>query len=185
MTPIFFKTQIDFRKWLKKNYHKEKEILVGFYKVDSGRESITWPQSVDEALCFGWIDGIRRSIDKSSYCIRFTPRKKTSIWSTINIQKADELIRTGLMQPAGLELFQNRDPEKSKIYSFENERKELPASFRKKFKSNKSAWNFFVKQAPSYQKTVIHWIMAAKREPTQHARLTKLIIESSKQKRIV
>jgi uncharacterized protein YdeI (YjbR/CyaY-like superfamily) len=129
MTPTFFKTQEEFRKWLEENHLTETELLAGFYKVDSGKPSITWPQSVDEALCFGWIDGVRKSIDKERYCIRFTPRKPTSIWSAVNIRKVEEFIKKGQMQPAGLEAYENRKDEKSKIYSFENETKELANNF--------------------------------------------------------
>src|SRR6476469_3818916 len=117
MVPTFFAKQSDFRKWLQKNHKKETELLVGFYKVGSGKLSITWPQSVDEALCFGWIDGVRKSIDKDSYQIRFCQRKPTSIWSAINIKKIDELSRQGLMQPAGHASFEKRTETKSKIYS--------------------------------------------------------------------
>src|SRR5690349_22728597 len=108
MTPVFFAKQSDFRKWLQKNHKKETELLVGFYKVGSGKPSMTWPESVDEALCFGWIDGVRQSIDKDSYQIRFTPRKPTSIWSTINVKKFEELVKKGLMQPAGFASFEHR-----------------------------------------------------------------------------
>ncbi len=183
MQPIFFPKQIDFRKWLEENHKKEKELLVGFYKVGSGKPSITWPQSVDEALCFGWIDSVRKSIDKESYCIRFTPRKPTSIWSAINIKKVEELTKQGLMQPAGIDAFKKLKEEKSKIYSFENEAKELTEDFETKFKANKKAWDFFSTQAPSYKKMIVHWIMSAKQEETKLTRLNKAITESEKQKR--
>jgi uncharacterized protein YdeI (YjbR/CyaY-like superfamily) len=121
MTATFFAKQSEFRKWLDKNHKKETELLVGFYKINSGKPSMTWSQSVDEALCFGWIDGVRKSIDKDSYQIRFTQRKPTSIWSAVNIKKIEELTKQGLMQPAGLVSFENRKENKSKIYSYENE----------------------------------------------------------------
>ncbi|MES2284383.1 MAG: YdeI/OmpD-associated family protein [Bacteroidota bacterium] len=184
MEPTFFAKQSDFRKWLEKNHKKEKELLVGFYKVDSGRPSMTWSQSVDQALCFGWIDGIRRSIDKDSYSIRFTPRKATSIWSAINIKKIEELTKLGLMQPAGLASFKLRKEHRSKIYSHEREAQKLPADLERKFKANKKAWGFFTTQAPSYQKVIIHWIMAAKQETTQLTRLGKVIAESAEHKRL-
>jgi len=183
--PTFFKTQLDFRKWLEKNHRQKKELLVGFYKVKSGKPSITWPQSVDEALCFGWIDGIRKSIDEKSYTIRFTPRKKTSIWSAINIKKIETLTKQGLMRPEGLASFKHRKENKSRIYSHENEAKELSSLYEKKFKANKSAWVFFATQAPSYRKVIIHWIMNAKQEETRLKRLDKTIKESAKQKRII
>jgi uncharacterized protein YdeI (YjbR/CyaY-like superfamily) len=178
MTATFFPKQSDFRKWLKGNHKKETELLVGFYKVGSGKPSITWPQSVDEALCFGWIDGVRRSIDEHSYCIRFTQRKITSTWSAVNINKMEELIKKGLMQPAGLASFEKRKENRSRIYSYEKEPAKLADAYVKKFKSNKKAWTFFTSLAPSYQKLGIHRVMDAKQEKTQLSRLEKLISES-------
>ncbi len=184
MKPIFFLSQLEFRKWLKKYHKKETELLVGYYKVGSGKPSMTWSQSVDEALCFGWIDGIRKSIDGESYSIRFTPRNVTSIWSTINIKKVKELTRQGLMHPAGLEVYRNRKKEKSGVYSFESGSKKFSKKFERKFKANKKGWDFFTKQAPSYKKMIIHWIMSAKQEKTQLSRFEKIMIESEKQKRL-
>jgi uncharacterized protein YdeI (YjbR/CyaY-like superfamily) len=185
MTPLFFTNQDDFRKWLAENHKKETELLVGFYKKESGRPTMTWSQSVDQALCFGWIDGVRKSIDKDSYCIRFTPRRPTSIWSDINIQKIEELKKEGLIQPSGIAAFKNRKASKSRIYSFETETKKLPDQFELKFKANIIAWDFFTRQAPSYQKTIIHWIVTAKQEKTKLTRLVRTITESEKQKRIL
>ena len=184
MTPIFFSNQQEFRKWLTKNHKKETELIVGYYKVNSGKPSMTWSQSVDQALCFGWIDGVRRSIDSESYCIRFTPRKPTSKWSEVNLKKVAELSKQGLMQPSGVEIFMKRKVEESKIYSFENAGKQLAQNLEKKFKANKAAWSFFTKQAPSYKKMIVHWITSAKREETQLTRLEQAITESVKQKRI-
>jgi uncharacterized protein YdeI (YjbR/CyaY-like superfamily) len=184
MMPVFFHDQQEFRRWLEKNHKSKSELLVGYYKVSSEKPSMTWSQSVDEALCFGWIDGIRRSIDNESYCIRFTPRKPTSIWSNVNIKKAEELNRKGLMKQSGLEVFNNRKTSKSGIYSFENEPSKLNDSFENIFKASKLAWEFFLKQAPSYQKTIFRWIMSAKQEKTQLSRLNKTIVASEKQKRI-
>ena len=178
MRPTFFATPSDFRKWLKVNHRKESELLVGFYKVDSGKPSMTWSRSVGEALCFGWIDGVRRSIDKESYCIRFTPRRKTSTWSAVNIRKAEELTRQGFMQPAGLDVFGHRKEENSAIYSFENETKRLDRRYENRFRANKKAWKFFMAQAPSYRKVIIHLIMTAKREATRLNRLEKAIAAS-------
>ena len=163
MTPTFFSSPSEFRDWLEKNHKTEVEILVGFYKVDSGKQNMTWSQSVDEALCYGWIDGVRKSIDNVSYCIRFTQRKRSSNWSSVNIKKVGELKKKGLMQPAGIEAFSNRKEEKSNIYSFESDPKGLTDSFVNKFKSNKKAWDFFTKQGLSYQKTITHWVTSAKR----------------------
>ncbi len=184
MKPVFFSNQLEFRKWLNINHKKKTELLVGYYKVGSGKPSITWSQSVDEALCVGWIDGIRKSIDKDSYCIRFTPRRETSIWSAININKVKKLTELGLMQPAGLEIFRKRKKEKTAVYSFESGAKKFKENFEIIFRANKEAWDFFTTQAPSYQRTIIHWIMTAKQEKTQLLRLEKAMTESEKQKRL-
>lgn len=184
MKPVFFSHSSKFRAWLEENHDKEKELVVGFYKVKTGRPGMTWPQSVDEALCFGWIDGIRKSIDDESYYIRFTPRKPESNWSKINIEKVTRLKKQGLMRPAGLKAFGFRKKEKSGIYSFENQPRKLPVNFEEKFIENKAAWGFFKKQAPSYQKTVTHWILSAKQEKTKWSRLEKLIAASEKHLRI-
>ncbi|MEJ7646183.1 MAG: YdeI/OmpD-associated family protein [Chryseolinea sp.] len=178
-TQTFFAKQSDFRRWLQKNHLKETELLVGFYKVGSGKPSMTWTQSVDEALCFGWIDGVRKSIDEERYQIRFTRRKPTSIWSAINIKKIEELTRQGLMQPAGLESFQKRSESKSKIYSYEKGVAEFPLGFQKQFQTNKKAWNYFHSLAPSYRKISTHWVMSAKQETTRLKRLNQLISESA------
>jgi uncharacterized protein YdeI (YjbR/CyaY-like superfamily) len=178
MIPTYFAKQTDFRKWLQKNHRKETELLVGFYKVGSGKPSITWPQSVDEALCFGWIDGVRTSIDKDSYQIRFTQRKPGSIWSAINIKKVAALTKQGLMQPAGLAAFEKRKEERSAIYSHENEAAKLTKAFEKQFKANKKAWSYFQSLAPSYKKLSVHWVTGAKQERTQLKRLQQIIEDS-------
>jgi uncharacterized protein YdeI (YjbR/CyaY-like superfamily) len=183
MTPLFFSNHIAFRRWLEENHKKETELVVGFYKKGSGKSNMTWSQSVDEALCYGWIDGIRRSIDKDSYCIRFTPRRSSSTWSSVNIQKVEELLKLGLMKPAGLEIFKQRKEHKSGVASYEVKAKQLDEYLENKFKADKIAWEFFTKQAPSYQKTIIHWIMTAKQVSTRVLRLEKTINESKKQKR--
>lgn len=184
MTPIFFSNQDEFRKWLEKNHKKETELFVGFYKVDSGKPSMTWSQSVDQALCFGWIDGIRKSIDGESYCIRFTPRRSNSIWSTINLKKVEELTKAGLMKPEGQKAYAARTESKSEIYSYEKVPVLLETNCEKQFKNNKLAWDFFMKQAPSYKKVIVKWIMSAKQEKTRQSRLEKTIKESGQQKRI-
>ncbi len=182
--PTFFSTQAAFRKWLEKNHEKTGELLVGFYKVNSGKPSMTWSESVDEAICFGWIDGIRRSIDEESYSIRFTPRKSTSIWSAINIKKVEELTKKKLMDPAGINAFSKRKEHKSRIYSYEKEAENLSDEFLGKFKLNKKAWTFFQSMAPSYQRTAIHWVMSAKQESTKIKRLTELINDSNAERKI-
>lgn len=179
--PLFFGSQSDFRKWLSKNHLAKTELLVGFYKVDSGKPSMTWPESVDQALCFGWIDGVRKSINKDSYQIRFTKRKPTSIWSAININKIEVLSQQGLMQPAGLESFGKRADHRSKIYSYETDLLKLKADFKKQFKANKKAWNYFESLAASYKKSSINWVMTAKQEATQIKRLHSLINDSEKE----
>lgn len=184
MEPKFFETPLEFRKWLVKNHAAEKELLVGFYKKDSGKPSMTWPESVDQALCFGWIDGVRRSLGAESYTIRFTPRKPDSIWSNVNIKKIAELTDKQLMQPAGIAAFAKRSEAKSGIYSFENGAKKLTPGYEKIFKANKKAWTFFMAQPPGYRKLNIDHVMSAKQEKTQLSRLEKLIAASESQQRL-
>jgi uncharacterized protein YdeI (YjbR/CyaY-like superfamily) len=184
MKPKFFKSPPDFRKWLAANHGSKAELWVGFYKRDSGRPSITWPESVDEALCFGWIDGIRKSIDDTSYMIRFTPRKARSIWSAVNIKRALELERQGLLQPAGLKAFTAREENRSGIYSYEQRSPELPDQYRKELKKNLVAWKFFDAQPASYRKAANWWVTSAKREETRLTRLQKLIQHSNDGERI-
>ncbi len=184
MNPIFFSKQIEFRRWLQKNHRKEKEIYVGFYKTKSGKKSITWPQSVDEALCFGWIDGARKSIDDKSYYIRFTPRKPGSIWSGINIKKIAELTKLGLMKPSGIDAFKKRQEQKSKIYSYENKMVKLDEAYQRKFMLNKKAWAFFNAQPVSYRKPALNWVMRAKQEATRIKRLNTLIEDSKEGLRV-
>jgi uncharacterized protein YdeI (YjbR/CyaY-like superfamily) len=178
MTPIFFANQQEFRKWLTKNHKKETELLVGFYKVGSGKPSMSWSESVDQALCFGWIDGVKHSLGNESYQIRFTPRKKTSIWSAVNIKKVENLIAQELMKPEGLASFENRKEHLSKIYSFEKEEVTFSPEFEKQFKANKKAWTYFQSLAPSYRKPSSNWVMSAKQESTQLKRLLELITDS-------
>ncbi|WP_018478683.1 YdeI/OmpD-associated family protein [Pontibacter roseus] len=174
-TPTFFASPADFREWLEQNHATATSLLVGFYKVGSGRPSMTWPESVDEALCFGWIDGVRRSIDADSYSIRFTPRKPKSTWSAVNIRKVEELTRTGRMQAVGLASYAKREESNSVIYSYEKEAVPLSTDFENEFKANGQAWRYFQAQAPSYQKRMIHWVMDARQEATKRSRLQKLI----------
>jgi uncharacterized protein YdeI (YjbR/CyaY-like superfamily) len=183
-TPTFFSTKSAFRKWFEKNHHSAKELLVGFYKVGTKKPCITWSESVDEAICFGWIDGVRKSIDEESYCIRFTPRKPGSIWSDINIKKVEILSKQGLMHSSGLEAFSRRQENKSRIYSYEKEPSSLPKDFLKQFKANKKAWKYFQSMAPTYQKSCIHWIIDAKQEATKLKRLEELIRDSEAERKI-
>ncbi|MEP7323740.1 MAG: YdeI/OmpD-associated family protein [Saprospiraceae bacterium] len=176
-SPTFFATPAKFRAWLSKNHKKKTALIVGFYKVGTGKPSMTWSESVDQALCFGWIDGIRKSIDKESYLIRFTPRKATSIWSAINIKKMEELSAQGLMQPSGLASFDLRKDHKSKIYSYENPETLLSKEYEKIFKANKKAWKFYKALAPGYRKTLTARVMSAKQETTRLKRLNGFIQE--------
>jgi len=184
MQPIFFATQGDLRKWFEKHHEAETELYLGFYKTTSGKESVTWPQSVDEALCFGWIDGVRKSIDGESYYIRFTPRKPGSIWSAINIKKIEELTSLGLIKPAGVAAYGKRQEAKSKIYSYEKEPVALSAVYEKQFKANKKAWKFFKSQPAWYQRVAVHRVMSAKQEATRISRLENLISDSETEKKI-
>ena len=184
MEAIFFEKPEDFRKWLEQNHETESEIIVGFYKKDSKKTSITWSEAVDQALCFGWIDSVRRSIDSESYSNRFTPRRANSIWSAVNIKKIEDLTANNLMQPAGIAAFEKRRDSHSKVYSFENEAKFLTPELEKLFKANKKAWEFFEAQPPGYKKLNIFRVMSAKQEKTQLSRLEKLIAASESGKRI-
>jgi uncharacterized protein YdeI (YjbR/CyaY-like superfamily) len=185
LNPKFFPTPSAFRKWLAANHDKSKELWVGFYKKGSGKPSIDWPQSVDEALCFGWIDGIRKTIDEESYKIRFTPRKPSSVWSAVNIRNVERLIKEKRMKPAGMKAFEARKEYRSGIYSYEQRSAELVEPYAGKFKRNKAAWKFYQAQPPYYRKTLNWYVLSAKQEETRMKRLDKLIEESAKGKRLL
>lgn len=176
--PTFFATSAAFRQWLKKNHAAATELWVGFHKKVTGKPSITWPESVDQALCLGWIDGLRKSFDAESYMIRFTPRKSTSIWSAVNTLRAQELIRLGLMKPAGKKAFEGRDAKKTNRYSFEQQHVKLTPVYERRFRSNRRAWEFFQSQPPSYRKVATWWVVSAKQETTRQRRLATLIADS-------
>ena len=184
MKTQFFKSPSDYRKWLEKHHATIQELWVGYYKKGSGKPSITWPESVDEALCFGWIDGIRKSVDAASYTIRFTPRRTGSIWSAVNIRRVEVLSDEGRMQPAGARAFQARKENRSGIYSYEQRRDKLEEPYEKKLRLNKAAWDFFQAQPPSYRKAVSWWVASAKQEDTRLKRLEQLIKDSANGKRI-
>jgi len=175
MQPKFFKSQSYFRRWLERNHDKETELVVAFYKKNAGKPSITYPEALDEALCFGWIDGVRRNLDDDSYTIRFTPRRAKSIWSNVNVRHVERLKKLGRMAPAGLAAYESRDPNRTGIYAFENRPKELAPEFEKTFRANKKAWQFFEQCPPSYKRTSIFWVMGAKQEETRRRRLEQLI----------
>jgi len=184
MDPTFFATPDAFRRWLSSHHDSAAELWVGYYKKGSDKPSITWPESVDQALCFGWIDGVRKSLGEDSYMIRFTPRRARSIWSAVNTKRAQELIELGLMQAAGLKAFSQRDEQKTRQYSFERDRVELGAALEKQFRARKRAWTFFQAQPPGYRKTATWWVMSAKQEATRVRRLATLIADSEAGRRI-
>ena len=181
MEPTFFATPEDFRAWLQEHHETERELLVGFHKKGSGRPSITWPQSVDQALCFGWIDGVRRRIGDASYSIRFTPRKQRSTWSAVNVKRVGELTEMGLMRPAGVATFERRTEDRTAMYA--HERREAAAfepEQERSFKANASAWAWFEDQPPSYRRAATHWVVSAKRPQTRERRLQQLIADCAR-----
>jgi uncharacterized protein YdeI (YjbR/CyaY-like superfamily) len=180
----YFKSANDFRTWLEKN-HASTQLWVGYYKKSSQQQSLTWPESVDEALCFGWIDGIRKSVDDLRYTSRFTPRRRGSIWSAVNIKRARELSEKGLMKPSGIAAFNARKENKSGIYSYEQRSANFAMPYEKRLRQNKAAWDFFCAQPPSYRKAIAWWIVSAKQEATRLKRLEKLIEESANRKRLL
>jgi len=181
--PTFFPTPADFRAWLKAHHDKFSELLVGFHKKNSGKPSITWPESVEAALCFGWIDGVRKSLNETSYTIRFTPRNPNSTWSAININLVRRLTKQKLMHPAGFKAFAARSEKKSAIYSYEQRKSaRFTREQEKQFRSNKAAWGFFRSQAPWYQRVCTYWVISAKREETTIKRLSLLIEHSHNQR---
>ena len=180
MEPRIFPSQADFRAWLEVHHANTPELLVGYYKKGTGKPSMTWPESVDEALCFGWIDGIRRRIDDESYSIRFTPRRPRSIWSAVNIRRAGELIEAGRMTPAGLAAFEARNEDRSAIYSYEQRHHAaLDAEQERRFRASPEAWQWFQSRPPSFRKAAIHWITSAKKPETRQRRLTMLIEDAA------
>ena len=181
----FFATPQDLRDWLTDNHLGKQELWVGYYKKSTGIPSITWPESVDQALCFGWIDGIRKRIDDESYMVRFTPRKAKSHWSNVNLRRIKELKEQGLVLKEGLEAFNRRTPEKTANASYEQNKITLDPKFEKAIKKNKKAWHFFSeKLAPSYRKQAVWWIMSAKKEETKARRL-RILIESSEKETLI
>jgi uncharacterized protein YdeI (YjbR/CyaY-like superfamily) len=183
--PVFFATPAEFRRWLERHHASETELLVGFHKKHSGRPSMTWPESVDEALCFGWIDGIRRSAGDDAYTIRFTPRKPTSIWSAVNVRNVERLIAEGRMRPAGLAAFAARSPERTAVYSFDRQSPpQFDADMEARFRKQRRAWSFWESQPPGYRKVATHWVVSARREETRERRLEQLIADCAAGQRI-
>jgi uncharacterized protein YdeI (YjbR/CyaY-like superfamily) len=180
MQPTFFATPAEFRAWLEANHDSSQELWVGYYKKGAGKPSLTWQESVDEALCFGWIDGVRRRIDDHSYANRFTPRRPRSNWSAVNVSRVEELTRLGRMRRAGLKAFAARTAERTGVYSFERPGAvELGEAFERQFRANDAAWEFFQSQAAWYRRTATWWVISAKREETRQKRLATLIDDSA------
>jgi uncharacterized protein YdeI (YjbR/CyaY-like superfamily) len=174
--PRFFPTAAAFAAWLRKNGSTATSLIVGYYKVGSGKRSMTWPESVDEALCAGWIDGVRKRIDEDAYQIRFTPRRATSIWSTVNIARAKALIAEGRMQAAGLAAFKRRTDRKSNVYAYEQaQHGALTTDETRRFKRNKAAWAAFESLSPSRRRVLVYWVVSAKQAATRERRLAKLM----------
>jgi len=184
MQPKFFTTPEQFRQWLERNHDSAAELLIGFHKKASGKKSIIYAEALDEALCFGWIDGVRRGLNETSYVQRFTPRKPRSIWSNINVKHVERLKKEGRMHPAGLEAYARRDPKRTGIYSFENRPLELDPEYEKTFRQNKAAWKFFQEQPAGYRRLLIFRTMSAKKEETRLRRLKQLIECSAKGERM-
>jgi uncharacterized protein YdeI (YjbR/CyaY-like superfamily) len=184
MKPRFFKNADDFRQWLDRHHRTATELWVGFYKKTSRRQGISYPEAVDQALCYGWIDGIKKRVDEDGYTHRFSPRTTKSIWSTINTKRVGELTRLGLMHPRGAEVFENRDRSRAGLYSFENRPKRLAPPLARRFRSHKSAWAFFQAQPPGYRRVMIFLVMSARQEATRARRLARLIEASEKGRRL-
>ena len=184
MNPTFFKTQAEFRVWLRATHATARELWVGFHRRTSGKASITYPEAVDEALCFGWIDGVRKKINEHSYRVRFTPRKPNSIWSAVNTKRVTELIGLGRMHASGSKVFEGREQKQSLKYSYERKNARLDGELEKLFRANKKAWEFFQAQAPWYRRTASWWVISAKREATRLRRLSTLIGDSARGCRI-
>ena len=184
MKPKFFATREKLREWLEKNHASATELAIGFYKRGSGKKSITYAEALDEALCFGWIDGVRHSLDETSYTQRFTPRRARSIWSLVNVKHVERLKKEGRMHAAGLAAFEQRDPQRTGIYSFENAPRELSAEYEKELRKVPGAWEYFQTYPPYLKKTVSYWVMSAKKEETRLTRLRRLIESCAKGERI-
>jgi uncharacterized protein YdeI (YjbR/CyaY-like superfamily) len=182
---VVFVTAEEFRAWLEEHHENSSELCVGFYKKDSGRSSMTWSEAVDQALCFGWIDGVRRSVDDQTYANRFTPRQPRSTWSAVNIERVGKLCEAGLMRPAGIEAFSHQADERSAIYSYEQRHNAaLDDELAAEFQANTEAWHFFESQPPSYRKAATWWVISAKKDETRRCRLATLISDSARHRRI-
>jgi uncharacterized protein YdeI (YjbR/CyaY-like superfamily) len=184
MEPLFFAHSRELRDWLTDNVGTAREAWVGLYKKGSGRPSITWPELVDQLLCFGWIDGVRKSLGEDAYMIRVTPRKSASNWSAVNLRRFPELMEQELVQPEGMAAWNARQEDKARQYSYEREHAALGEEFEAHFRARAEAWKFFQEQPPSYRRSAIAWVMTAKREETRRRRLDILVADSGQARRI-
>lgn len=184
MNPRFFRSSADFRRWLEKNHASASELWLGMYKAASGKRGISYKQALDEALCFGWIDGVRKRLDDDSFVQRFTPRRAKSYWSAVNTKRVGELTKAGRMHAAGLAAFERRDKSATRRYSFEREHAVLDAAAERQFRANNKAWTYFESEAPWYRRVVTHWVTSAKKEETRQRRLETLIEDSAAGRRI-
>ena len=183
-TPRFFRTAAEFRRWLERHHNRDSELWVGFYKAASGKGGLTYREALDEALCFGWIDGVRKRFDEQSYVQRFTPRTVRSYWSAVNTRRAEELTREGRMHAAGLAAFERRDTAATERYSFECDAAGLDPAQIRRFKAHTDAWKYFESEAPWYRRVAIHWVTSARKEETRLRRLDRLIADSGSKRRI-
>jgi uncharacterized protein YdeI (YjbR/CyaY-like superfamily) len=185
LKPVFFATPADFRAWLEEHHTDERELIVGFYRKASGKQSITWSEAVGQALCFGWIDGVRRGIDDERYTVRFTPRRPRSIWSAVNVARVAELTKCGLMHPAGIAAFEARTDERTGIYSHEQrEAAKLTRPQERQFRANRRAWRYFQAQPAGYRHQATWWVVSAKQEETRERRLQRLIADSEQERAV-
>jgi uncharacterized protein YdeI (YjbR/CyaY-like superfamily) len=183
--PIFFESPAGFRAWLERHHADRTELIVGFHRRASGKPSLTWSEAVDEALCFGWIDGVRRTVDATRYAIRFTPRTARSTWSAVNVAKVERMIADGRMTPTGLAAFERRDPARTAIYSHEQrEAATFEPAMERRFRADRDAWAWFQGQAPSYRRQATWWVISAKKPETRERRLDQLIEDSAAGRRV-
>ncbi len=182
--PTYFASAASFRYWLEKHHATASELLLGFYRKDSGKSGLTYPEAVDELLCFGWIDGVKRRVDDLSYTHRITPRRAGSIWSNVNLSHVARLTKAGKMHAAGIKAFEARDKAKTGVYSFEKRPQKFPAALQAIFQASKQAWAQWLAQPPGYQRVAIHWVISAKQEETRIRRLGQLIVLTAKEQRL-
>jgi uncharacterized protein YdeI (YjbR/CyaY-like superfamily) len=184
-SPRYFASQAALRRWLEAHHASSRELWIGYYKKASGRPSITHQQALDEALCFGWIDGVVKRLDDERFMQRFSPRTPTSVWSVVNLKRMAELIEQGVVSPHGRKVYEERDPRRSGLYSYENRPKAFDAAVERAFRAQKDAWTFFNAQPPGYRKLCVFFVMEAKKEETRMRRLERLIAASAKGKRML